>query len=160
MAQIKEIWTHYERYKVIKLLYKNVFIIKNFLKYLNLNIDNKDHGGYILAGMWGFKNYQNRELSNEIFQKILNKDIAMRYANMSKGTDQLFLVSYLYDRIRSYSIVHDSYLCKMFKDSEPWPTQRKGSCFVGSVLECDEFNSNNLPDCPLECRLNLNWTKC
>lgn len=45
---------------------------------------------------------------------------------------------------------------------EPWPTQRLGDCFVGSIYDCNKDAINEFPMCPDACRPkdHQNWTSC
>lgn len=125
-------------------------------------IDHPQHGTNILGGMWGFKSSDDRKLANDIITKIKNKNISEKYNfNSRKGLDQHFLRNEIYALIKGKSIIHDSYLCTRFKDSEPFPSKRKGNCFVGRVGPCNE-SDNSFFKCPLECRLNnhSDWLKC
>lgn len=126
--------------------------------------DHKDHGTTILGGMWGYKNWLNRQMGDQILADILNKDIASQYNGLevnSKGADQIFLNDYVYQRIKSNSTIHDSHLCVIYQDSTPWPTRRLGDCYVGLVRECN--TSGIFPfECPQQCRpkLHSDWTTC
>ncbi len=113
--------------------------------------------------MWGFNSALDRRVANEIFKRILDRNIASRFnkKNISpKGQDQDFLSNYVYPLVYNRSVVHDSYLCKNYGGSS-WPSQRPGNCFVGSPESCN-ITATNLPDCPLECRpkSHREWTKC
>lgn len=61
--------------------------------------------------------------------------------------------------IKDKSIIHDSHFCKNL-GGEPYPTQRKGNCFIAFIGACN--TSASFFDCPIECRPkdHLNWTKC
>ena len=112
--------------------------------------------------MWGYKNYLNRILADKIFEKFINRDHLKRYlkwTNFIKGYDQYFLRRFVYSDIRYISVIHDSYLCKKYKDSIPYPTQRVGPCFIGAS-GCNMNKTS--PVCPIECRPknHLEWTTC
>lgn len=112
--------------------------------------------------MWGFKSNFDRKLSNDLINKIINKHLAKKYNfNSKKGLDQYFLRDKIYDLIKDKSIIHDSYWCNRFNDSEPFPTKRKGNCFVGKIGLCNEYD-NSFAKCPLECRLknHSDWLQC
>jgi hypothetical protein len=113
--------------------------------------------------MWGFNNALDRNLASKLFRKIMDPKIASKFnANLSspKRQDQFFLSEYVYERIRSKSIVHDSYSCHILGGS-PWPTQRVGNCFVGSPAGCNA-TTTDFYDCPIECRpkSHPDWKKC
>jgi hypothetical protein len=114
--------------------------------------------------MWGFKSNSNRNLANTIFYTILNKNIAVRYNHNKqspKGADQSFLSDHVYKHLKQISIIHDSFSCKYYENSQPWPTRRIGNCFVGSPRECNQ-SANNFYECPMECRpYNYrDWENC
>ena len=113
--------------------------------------------------MWGFKVNKARELGHMIYKKIVDKNIAFKYnpnGKSPKGYDQYFLSKHVYNEIKKNSIIHDSFLCKIYLNSMPWPTRRKGDCFVGRVGKCNE--SGIFKICPKECRPanHLDWSSC
>ena len=137
----------------------------HFGKQIHLVEDHPDHRTHILAGMWGLYTDKNRSLTEKIYQLVVNKMIANIYKNPGhKWSDQFFLRDNVYLIIKNNSIIHDSYLCSFYKDSIPFPTQRKGDCFVGQIAgqigTCNE-NASFL-NCPIECRPkgNLEWITC
>ncbi len=115
--------------------------------------------------MWGFYNSRNKTLADLIFNKIVDPLISKNFKkNNAKGQDQFFLAEHVYPLIKHNSIIHDSYTCKNFQDSLPFPSQRIGSCFIGSFGQTESCVniSNALPNCPIECRPkdNLDWIYC
>ena len=113
--------------------------------------------------MWGFRPNLDRKTANNIYELILNRELALKYnQNSLKGQDQYFLADKIYPLIRDNSIIHDSYLCNSYKDSEPFPTKRKGNCFVAfNELQCNE-TSSQFYECPRNCRPkeHLDWLNC
>ena len=115
--------------------------------------------------MWGFYNERDRELGKEIFKKMMNK--ASKYHKSGtktvRGPDQFFLSDHVYPFIKSKSIIHDSYLCKNYENSQPFPTERVGGCYV-AIQQWDGIcaQKNRLPICPEICRPaeHKNWTFC
>lgn len=113
--------------------------------------------------MWGFKVEKARKIGQKIFKLFRDKRLMGKFnrnGKSPKGSDQEFLSKYVYNEIKDDSIVHDSFLCKNYQNSEPWPTQRKGNCFVGRV---GKFNESGLYfKCPFECRpeQSKNWESC
>jgi hypothetical protein len=122
----------------------------------------------MMGGLFDINSTANRDLSAKIYQKVIDPAIAELYnknkAN-GKGEDQHFLAEHVYSSIRNVSIYHDSYKCKE-TGGIPWPSKRKGNCFVGSDLICypysDKPNLSQVPDCPVECRPTnqKGWVKC
>lgn len=74
--------------------------------------------------------------------------------------DQNFLSAYVYPLISNNTIVHDSYLCKLFGGS-PFPSKREGDCFVGSTTNCNKYY-RFLEECPIDCRPkdHTDWIYC
>jgi hypothetical protein len=96
--------------------------------------DNPQHGTAILGGMWGFASVRDRALATKIFSLIVDKKVSEQFNKNGKSPkhgDQSFLARYVHPLVKSSAIVHDSYLCASY-GGDPWPTQRKGDCFVGS----------------------------
>ncbi len=115
--------------------------------------------------MWGFFNSRDRILANKIFGLLINPLIAPNYNlnhSSPKGFDQYFLSSYVYLDIKKSSIIHDSYTCQSFKDSQPFPTKRHGNCFVGTSLDICDDKEPSFVSCPIQCRPkdHSDWTYC
>ena len=120
--------------------------------------------------MWGFKSSVDRAKSNLIFERIIDKNIAIRYnQNMKspKGADQFFLSDHVYPLIVENSVIHDSFLCKNYKNSLPFPTRRNGTCHVAymdNLEKCTKPSNEKLKsfECPLACRPaeHPDWLQC
>lgn len=127
--------------------------------------DHPAHGTLILAGMWGLKLSQNRTLAKNFFYKLQDKTMAagfLRRGVSRKWLDQQFLAVHVYKDIKKLSIIHDSYLCKVYKDSKPYPTKRKGNCFVAMMQLTNCYEGKMFPPCPIECRPknHQDWDRC
>jgi hypothetical protein len=114
--------------------------------------------------MWGFKNNLDRRTSKLIFDLILNKKLAKKYNKRKankKGEDQRFLTDNVYKHLKDISTIHDSYTCTLFDNSSPWPTKRKGNCFVGFTEDC-QLNATDFYECPKQCRPKSHpeWKYC
>jgi hypothetical protein len=70
----------------------------------------------------------------------------------------LFLKDKIYNLVKNVSIIHDSYTCKEYPGSEPFPVKRNGFNFIGST---DNYKTVNEP-CPFECRPinHSDWLYC
>ncbi len=129
-------------------------------------LDHPLHKNHILGGLWGFANVRNRSQASILFSLIKDKEIANRYYNSSlKGRDQHFLRDYFYKYARLNGTIHDSYHCKLFKDSSPFPTQRsKVFCYLSCYRCCEEKYLKTLwpHKCPNECRPfdHKDWEYC
>lgn len=112
-----------------------------------------------LAGMWDFNNFKNRTFADQLFMIFVNKSISTEFGE-TKRADQVFLARVVYPLVKSNSTIHDSFCCKRFNDSIPFPTKRKDLFFIGSV------GINKLVPpydiCPKECRpkLHQDWLNC
>lgn len=114
--------------------------------------------------MWGFYNARNRKLANHILDLIIHKNTSRIYNNNGgspKYFDQYFLAQYVSPLIYSNSIMHDSYLCHIW-GGKPFPTKRKGDCFIGSPNACSESHYNPFFDCSILCRPpnHPDWIQC
>lgn len=102
--------------------------------------------------MWGARNDHNLTLMQELRQKILDKG-----NKHFKSFDQQLLTSIVWPEAKRSMVAHDSYLCRVYKGSDPWPTQRVGRTFVG-----DMYGLYITKECPPECRpkKHKDWTYC
>lgn len=112
--------------------------------------------------MWGAHTSLNRELSKIILSLTIDENIGRQYnsdGNTPKGSDQSFLRDLVYARIKANSTIHDSYTCNTFRDSKPFPTERKIKDHIGSVWSPEPVN---MPECPIECRPHdhKDWIRC
>ena len=122
--------------------------------------DHPQHGFKMLAGMWGAHTSLDRKLSRKIFNYVLNYyDPATQTL---KQYDKIFLSDYVYRLIKRNSTIHDSYTCKRFRDSKPFPTERKVKDHIGSVFSPEITTTFFNEMCPIECRPknHLNWIYC
>ena len=120
--------------------------------------------------MWGFNSSMDRNLSNLIMEKFIDKKISQKYNKDNKSpkkADELFLAEHVYPLLVNNSVIHDSFWCKKHKNSSPFPTKRNGTCFVGSnskFKECMNPTTKQLESfkCPLECRPanHSDWLQC
>jgi hypothetical protein len=81
------------------------------------------------------------------------------------GTDQTMLKKYVWPWARKIVMAHDSFTCRSFWRTQPFPTQRKKGIgnFVGAVLAVnDEIPFTSKFQCPYKRRpsQHKNWTYC
>ena len=119
-----------------------------------------------IGGMWGFHNSRNRDLADRLYKKMINTELSKKY-NKDKNKklfDQYFLRDHVYSSMKNISVIHDSFMCKNFHDSEPWPTKRKGGCYVGGrhKSNCETEFEEGFRQCPVECRQKKHgdWIYC
>ena len=122
-----------------------------------------------MGGMWGLKRTLNRTKSDLVYNKIVDKEISKddhTHLN-SRGLDQLFLSEHVYTLLVNDSIIHDSYRCKYYPNTLPFPSRRIGSCFIGTpgfYYPCSNATERKLEYyiCPEECRpsSHKDWIYC
>lgn len=116
----------------------------------------RDHSGhyeYILAGMWGAKNTNgNIQQMQSLLHEMLKQSL-----NGPKNLDQVLLKKVIWPVAKRDMICHDSYYCKKFEGTKPWPSQRVNGTFVG-----DKDNMRIKTECPKECRppKHEDWLFC
>uniref|UniRef100_A0A0P5A3Z5 Lactosylceramide n=1 Tax=Daphnia magna TaxID=35525 RepID=A0A0P5A3Z5_9CRUS len=121
--------------------------------------DHKNHTAIILAGMWGAKLHQRRDLIQGLTRALI-----LGGQDTNKNTDQNLLEKIVWPTVQYDVMAHDSYHCeykgllnksplKMY----PFPTERNGSSFVGGVgLKLEPSK------CPEACRPpdHKEWQYC
>ena len=129
----------------------------------------------IIGGTWGFASVRNRSLATQIYSLMVNPIEASAFNEKmenEKNCDQTFLRDKIWPLVKANATIHDSYLCKRFPSSKPYPTRRTiPSCYVGNFEWCDDevtvrhFLNHSLYDnfiCPVECRPkdHKDWLYC
>ena len=127
-------------------------------KTLHTMRDHPQHDIEILGGMWCYR------ATNDLARAAQNLELMLKNAGKrsikseaKKGDDQFILQRYLWPKVKNDSIQHDSYLCKSFPGSIPYPSQRLS---VYEVVGGTEGNA--VPECPKECRPkdHADWLYC
>ncbi|CAF4039394.1 unnamed protein product [Rotaria sordida] len=117
--------------------------------------DHPHHNDVILAGLWAFKISINRTITNNIIKYLFSKSILNCYNSM-RG-DQDFLRDYVWPIAEKESIQHDSFHCKLYKFSIPFPKPKLSiTQFVGCRRPC-RYNQDPPGPCPIKC-LPHNYT--
>ena len=146
--------------------------------------DHPAHSAYMMGGTWGVKVDQVRKDLIYSFKDIFKviqpyfffktkleltgffftfKDGVSYYSrDVGFGYDQHILTHYLWPWAKKVAMCHDSYTCKKFSKTFPFPTRRKEGVignYVGSVVL---LNATIDSDCPEKCRPSnhKDWTKC
>jgi hypothetical protein len=110
----------------------------------------------------------NRTATRELFSKITDKYMAWRYLSgkgFGCGADQDFLSDQVWQLAEDVSTIHDSYSCNLFKNSQPFPTQRQDKyvCFATCAFCCNStINPELSVVCPVQCRPkeHQDWLYC
>lgn len=133
--------------------------------------DSPYHTTTILGGLWGYDRRRDPTTAAQIYARMLHSRIAAQYnqplAN-EKQRDQHFLSYYIYPLLsKGRSLVHDSYLCHRFGDSEPFPSRRHKGCYVGAPMPSMQNGTDNCLSryhyvCPEACRPKKHpeWIYC
>ena len=116
--------------------------------------DHFQHNSPILGGLWGAATVRARPKLFNIFRPMLISSIGSQYNGEG---DQLFLKDFIWDKIKIYSLIFDSFYCQKF-GGRPFPTKRlQGNYHLGCRRACCTnvlVNSSceYVPPCPKECR--------
>ena len=127
-------------------------------KLLHTMRDHPQHGIEILGGMWCYRTTKDLIRATQYLELMLkNAGKRSSKSEAKKGDDQFMLQRYLWPNVKNDVIQHDSYLCKSFPGSIPYPSQRLS---VNEVVGGTEGNA--VPECPKECRPkdHLDWLYC
>ncbi|XP_046636974.1 uncharacterized protein LOC124315376 [Daphnia pulicaria] len=121
--------------------------------------DHKFHSATILAGMWGVKLDQRRDLVQGLTRAMI-----LAGQNQQKSTDQDLLDKIFWPSAQYDVMAHDSYHCRNGKLNNkspikvlPFPTRRNCSCYVGGI------GGTLKPEkCPEACRPpdHKDWEYC
>ena len=136
----------------------------NSTKIVHIMRDSQFHKFAVLGGTWCFRTKKNISTSFKILKLILSKASYRKLRNKTtdlKWEDQNILQKYVWPLIKNDSIQHDSYYCKLFPGSIPFPTQRNiDKAFVGCYKPCGKVYPPK--ECPIKCRpeKHKNWTYC
>lgn len=136
----------------------------NSTKIVHIMRDSQFHKFAVLGGTWCFRTKKNISMSSQILKLILSKASYRKRRNKTtdlKWEDQNILQKYVWPLIKNDSIQHDSYHCKLYPGSIPFPTQRNiDKAFVGCYQPCGKVNPP--VKCPAKCRpeKHKNWIYC
>jgi len=122
--------------------------------------DHPAHEAVMLGGTWAAKVTDTRNRFRKSFSELFKNGLA--YIDRFKGGwDQVALHRYVWPWARKMALIHDSYTCKKFSYTHPFPTKRtKGvGNYVGSVLS---LNASIDAECPEKCRPkeHKDWLYC
>ncbi|XP_045585469.2 uncharacterized protein [Procambarus clarkii] len=118
--------------------------------------DNLFHSVPMLAGMWGGCNSWHQEAARAVRTRALCQ-------GLGPFDDQEILKLYLWPVARLNATVHDSYTCKRFGKSLPFPSERVNFTFVGQRSYRNRYRrERTYIACPINCRpkKHKNWFYC
>ena len=125
--------------------------------------DHPAHLAVLVGASWGA--HLNRRGARGKWKKAWEKMLQHKDAwapRTDKGPDQMLLKNFVWPLFKHRLVLqHDSYLCKRYPGSVPWPKQRpeEPNNYVGSVV----VQNYTLKDvCPKECRPkdHQDWIHC
>ena len=122
--------------------------------------DHPQHGIEILGGMWCYRTTKNLTRATRYLELILeNADKRSSTEEARKGDDQVMLQKYLWPELKNDVIQHDSYLCKNYPGSIPYPSQRST---INEIVGVPRATGQKAATCPKECRPrdHLDWLYC
>ena len=122
--------------------------------------DNPAHNIEILGGMWCYRTANSLTRATDNLELILkNAGRRSSTSEAEKGDDQDMLQKYLWPVLKNDVIQHDSYLCKKYPGSIPYPSQRSA---INEVIGGPREMGLRSPVCPKECRPrnHLDWLYC
>jgi hypothetical protein len=127
--------------------------------------DHPAHSTYILGGTWGAKVDKQRRSFMDAFKKLFHDGLAYIPREKGGGYDQIALMRYIWPWAKKVALSHDSYCCRKFSNTSPFPTKRLPGVgnFIGSVISLNQsvgFDSSNY--CPEKCRPknHKDWVYC
>ncbi|KAK3872242.1 hypothetical protein Pcinc_022669 [Petrolisthes cinctipes] len=129
--------------------------------------DHPSHDMPVMGGMWGARwDLDPSHVHDRVHELTIMRNLMFRYAwkRFKHGLDQHILKAVLWPAMLGRVKSHDSYCCKYFPNTSPWPTQRSHGFFVGSVrYRKNKENSYVVPKtCPVRCRppQHRDWIYC
>ena len=116
--------------------------------------------GYMLAGLWGAKVSQDRHKIRHLAGQML-ATTPRHYWDF----DQALLRRTIWPEAVKSSLQHDSYSCAYEKfnahhPTQPFPTRRNQTLYVGWGRVKAEENKTGIVPCPFKCRYEIDWTYC
>ncbi|CAL4113216.1 unnamed protein product [Meganyctiphanes norvegica] len=127
---------------------------------LHVMRDHPQHMAPIIDCCWGMRQDITREhkentgaIRKTLFDLLLNKYKHMEGQNI---LNEILWTDYEHDVVR-----HESYRCREYQHSRPWPTEREDEKhFVGS--QRSGFQKKHLEECPVYCRpeAHQDWRYC
>ncbi|XP_063859210.1 uncharacterized protein LOC135100281 [Scylla paramamosain] len=124
--------------------------------------DHPYHRMPVLGGMWDARWDIDPALATKL-RNLRDKMMAMAVGKRNYGLDQQIIKKVLWPKMTGSLVAHDSYNCKSFKGSSPWPSQRSEGDFVGKPRYRKKHENMTLhTPCPVACRppTHQDWIYC
>jgi len=142
---------------------REVSAVTEFLKSeakVHVMRDHPAHGAVMMGGMWGAKVWTTRLRFRKAFTELFKNGLAYM-SRLKGGWDQVALQRYVWPWAKKMLFSHDSYTCKRFSYTHPFPTRREEGIgnYVGSVVS---LGATITSDCPFKCRPqeHKDWLTC
>lgn len=126
--------------------------------------DHPAHSIEILGSGWGARLGPDSSMVRRLFKQSFHQashDPMFWADRKAYGPDQGFLKRYIWPWAKWSSLSHDSYSCKQFPRTSPFPTRRKEgeNNFVAAVVEAKDILRQ---ECPVGCRPpdHQEWIRC
>lgn len=129
---------------------------------LHVMRDHPAHGAFLMGGLWGAKVKNIRRDLILAFKDMFSDGVSYFKKENGFGYDQHILTRYIWHWAKFKAMQHDSYTCKKFSGTRPFPTRRKEfqvGNYVGSIVR---LNASTEAECPEKCRPidHKDWIKC
>ncbi|CAB4060741.1 unnamed protein product [Lepeophtheirus salmonis] len=128
--------------------------------------DHPAHATTIMGGTWAVKVDRHRKEFKSSFKKLFKDTSGLAYINRTLGGyDQVALSKYVWPWAKWRALSHDSYLCKKYPRTSPFPTKRVEGIgnYVGSVVSLNAtIGFTSASECPFKCRPrdHKDWIFC
>ena len=126
--------------------------------------DHPAHSIEILGSGWGTRLGPSGSMVRKLFRESFHEashDPMFWADRKAYGPDQGFLKRYIWPWGKWSALSHDSYSCKQFPRTSPFPTRRKEgeNNFIAAVVEAKDVLRQ---ECPVGCRPphHQDWLRC
>ena len=146
---------------------REVEAVKEFInsstKDFHIMRDHPNHQKPIMGGLFGVKlTGSSRQKYEKILMTVLSDQEHSRAPRSQRDHDQFLLTKHFWPEVRNDALMHDSYTCQNYWNTQPFPTQREKNTvgnFVGAIL----YKGQKVPKpCPKQCRPynHQDWDLC
>lgn len=123
--------------------------------------DNPYHRKPVMGGMWGATWGRDPIKTSSMMRTLRTQIISQAVGKRKYDQDQIILKEVLWPAMADWVVAHDSYNCRRFNGSSPWPTQRSNGEFVGAA-RFRRLKTTVSKPCPEVCRppAHRDWLYC